>query len=247
MKLRKPFCLPAAIRQVTPWHADNSGADYRSLGTVSSCRCIGHESPEHVHNGHLLWMKSGFRRVRDAPKVGPSMDEQQRSPPIILKQWAFTSSIAVPISPQKFEMCPGWGATAGVAFWSRASVLQTETVEFDPPPRHQVLRVGSGRLGAVLIRQFRLVQLQRRAPIFAPVADGEASGLQSRDWVFESPPECQVQKRARGRVDSGSGLLNRNTLVLFQPGVPESSRSPRGVVGKRLKPTYPSSEINLAK
>ena len=43
-------------------------------------------------------------------------------------------------------------------------------------------------------------------PHCAPVADGEANGLQSRDWVFESPPECQVQKRARGRVDSGSGF-----------------------------------------
>ena len=85
------------------------------------------------------------------------------------------------------------------------------------PSYPTVLRVGSGRLGAVLIRQFRLVQLQRRAP--APVADGEANGLQSRDWVFESLPECQFQ-RARGREDSGSGLLNRNTLVRFQPGVP---------------------------
>src|SRR5580658_10449575 len=64
-------------------------------------------------------------------------------------------------------------------------------------------------------------------PYCAPVADGEADGLQSRDWVFDSPPECQV-RRARGRVDSGSGLLNRNTLVRFQPGVPNNLGLSRG-------------------
>ena len=36
----------------------------------------------------------------------------------------------------------------------------------------------------------------------APVADGEASGFQTRDWVFESPLGCQApqQQVASGRV-----------------------------------------------
>ncbi len=37
---------------------------------------------------------------------------------------------------RRFESCPR--SHAGVAFWSRASVLQTDAVEFDPPPRYQV-------------------------------------------------------------------------------------------------------------
>lgn len=40
---------------------------------------------------------------------------------------------------------------------------------------------------------------------FALVADGEASGFQTRDWVFESPPGCQAPQPDR----RGAGLQTR--------------------------------------
>jgi hypothetical protein len=68
----------------------------------------------------------------------------------------------------------------------------TEPTKCARSPTGRGNRLKSGRV---------LVRIQPGAP-YAPVADGEASGFQIRDWVFESPPGCHApqQQVASGRV-----------------------------------------------
>src|SRR6266487_309449 len=48
--------------------------------------------------------------------------------------------------------------------------------------------------GDAVVRQSAFIG--GRFSIYAPVADGEASGFQTRYWVFESPPGCQNLRHA---------------------------------------------------
>lgn len=48
----------------------------------------------------------------------------------------------------------------------------------------------------------------------APVADGEAGGLQTRPWRFESAPECHA-----GDAEGGEAAVRKTALNRFKSGL----------------------------
>ena len=82
------------------------------------------------------------------------------------------------------------------------------------------------------------VRIQPGAP-HAPVADGEASGFQTRHWVFESPPGCQAPQQ---QVVSGRAA-NSVCAVQIRGGAPSSSH---GGVDELLKSPVPKTGVSPA-
>jgi hypothetical protein len=82
-----------------------------------------------------------------------------------------------------------------------------------------------------------LVRIQPGAP-GAPVADGEASGFQTRRWVFESPPGCHAPQQ---QVVSGQAA-NSVCAVQVRGGAPNSLR---GGVDELLKSPVPKTGVSL--
>ena len=79
-----------------------------------------------------------------------------------------------------------------------------------------------------------LVQIQPGAP-HAPVADGEASGFQTRDWVFESPPGCQPADAEAAEAAVRKTALSEfeSRLLVQYGGVDELLKSPVPKTGVR--------------
>ena len=97
-----------------------------------------------------------------------------------------------------------------------------------------------------------LVRIRPDAPD-GPVADGEASGFQTRDWVFESPLGCHApqQQVASGRTaNSVCAVRFRGGAPSFQCGgvdellkspVPKTGVSPKGPPRVEFPPPPPNS------
>ena len=98
----------------------------------------------------------------------------------------------------EFESCPEHHRL--VAQLGRGNTLRPCPVSVRIRPSLPCARSPTGR-GNPLKTGRVLVRIQPGAP-YAPVADGEASGFQTRDWVFESPLGCPApqQQVASGRV-----------------------------------------------
>ena len=82
-----------------------------------------------------------------------------------------------------------------------------------------------------------LVQIQPGAPD-VPVADGEANGFQTRDWVFESPPGRHAPQQ---QVVSGRAA-NSVCAVQIRGGAPSSSY---GGVDELLKSPVLKTGVSL--
>jgi hypothetical protein len=94
------------------------------------------------------------------------------------------------------------------------------------------------------------VRIRPGAP-YAPVADGEASGFQTRDWVFESPLGCHApqQQVASGRVATSvcavrfrggaSSFVCGGVDELLKSPVPKTGVSPQGPPRVEFPPPPP--------
>ena len=106
-----------------------------------------------------------------------------------------------------------------VAQLGRGNTLRRVQCRFESDRAYHCARSPIGR-GNRLKSGRVLVRIQPGAP-YAPVADGEASGFQTRDWVFESPLGCHApqQQVASGRVATSA------CAVRFRGGAPSFSNA----------------------